>query len=112
MPHQLWLKYPGAPSNKEKVVRLARIGATNNGAERRETEEAKAQRMVERLGWTEKGLQEARKGDKRRLRPEVRLRRATTIRLKWIAEQLAMGSWTNVSLLGVEKAKTGINFKK
>ena len=33
--------------------------------------------------------------------------------LKWIAERLAMGSWTNVSnLLGVERAKTAINFTK
>ena len=89
-----------------------RIGATNYGAERRETEEAKAQRLVaagiERVGWTERDLQGARKGDKRKVRMAVRLRRETTISLKWIAKRLAMGSWTNVSnLLGVEKAKTG-----
>jgi hypothetical protein len=53
------------------------------------------------------------KGDKQKVRMAARLRRETTMSLKWIAQRLAMGSWTNVSnLLGVERAKTGINFTK
>ena len=93
------------------------IGATNYGAERREMKEAKAQRLVaagmDRLGWTERDLEGARKGDARKVRMAVRLRRETTISLKWIAKRLVMGSWTNVSnLLGVEKAKTGTHFTK
>jgi hypothetical protein len=38
-----------------------------------------------------------RKGDKRKVRIAVRLRRKTTITLKWMAEQLAMGTWANVA---------------
>jgi hypothetical protein len=38
-----------------------------------------------------------RKGDKRRVRIALRLRRETTMTLKWMAEQLAMGTWVNVA---------------
>ena len=64
-------------------------------------------------GW-EQGLSSATKRIKgRKCGWGVRLRRETTMSLKWIAERLAMGSWTNVSnLLGVERAKTAINFTK
>ena len=94
-----------------------RIGATNYGTERRETEEAKAQRLVrgemDRIGWTDEELRGAPKGDKRKVRMAARLRGETTMSLKWIAERLAMGSWTNVSnLLAVERAKTVLNFTK
>ena len=93
-----------------------RIGATNYGAERREMEEAKAQRLVkeemERLGWKEKDLLRTPKGDRRKVKIAVRLRGETTMTLKWIANRLAMGGWTNVSnLLGAERAKTKRNVK-
>jgi hypothetical protein len=36
----------------------------------------------------------------------VRLRRETTMTLKWVAERLVMGSWSNVSnLLAVARKK-------
>jgi len=39
----------------------------------------------------------------------ARLRRETTLSLKWIAEQLAMGSWTHVSnLLGAERKRESL----
>jgi hypothetical protein len=42
-------------------------------------------------------------GTKRKIRLAARIRRETTLSLKWIAEHLAMGSWTHVSnLCGAE----------
>ena len=38
-----------------------------------------------------------RKGDKRKVRIALRLRRETTLTLKWTAEQLAMGTWANAA---------------
>ena len=35
--------------------------------------------------------------NKRKVRIALRRRRETTMTLKWIAEQLAMGTWTNVT---------------
>ena len=68
---------------------------------------------MDRLGWTQEEVRGAPKGNKRKVRMAARLRRETTMSLKWIAERLAMGSWTNVSnVLGVERAKTAINFTK
>jgi hypothetical protein len=62
------------------------------------------------LGWHAAALRQARKGDERKVRLAARLRTETTLSLKWIAEHLAMGSWTNVStLLG---AKRKGKFKK
>jgi hypothetical protein len=109
----------GSQEFRQELLAAAaeRIGATNYGTERRETEETKAQRLVrgemDRLGWTDEELRGATKGDKRKVRMAAPLRRETTMRVKWIAARLAMGSWTNVSnLLGVERAKSVINFTK
>ena len=81
----------------------------NYGAERREAQEAKAQRLLAEglasLGWTERTLRQTRKGDKRKVKLAARLRRETTMSLKWIAQHLHMGSWTYVSnLLADQKA--------
>ena len=35
--------------------------------------------------------------NKRKVRIALRQRRETTMRLKWMAEQLAMGTWANVA---------------
>jgi hypothetical protein len=40
-----------------------------------------------------------RKGDGRKVSLAARLRRETTMSLKWIANELHMGSWTYVSNL-------------
>ena len=48
----------------------------------------------DRIGWRKEALRGAPKGDKRKVRLAARLRRETTMSLKWIAERLAMGSWT------------------
>jgi hypothetical protein len=50
-------------------------------------------------GLTEEELPAMRKGDKVRVMLARRLRRETTMSLKWIARRLHMGSWTYVSNL-------------
>ena len=42
-------------------------------------------------------MQTTLKGDKRKIRIAKRLREETTMTLKWIAEQLHMGTWTHVA---------------
>ena len=44
-------------------------------------------------------LQSRRKGDKDKVAIAARLRRETTMSLKWLAARLVMGSWTNVANL-------------
>ena len=52
---------------------------------------------LRRRRWTWGQLTRWRKGDKRKVRIALRLRRETTMTLKWMAEQLAMGTWANVA---------------
>ncbi len=86
---------------------MGQVGADHYGADRRETSQQKAERMVvdelKRLGGTEEDLQRRRKGDKGKVRTARRLRQETTMSLKWIAQRLHMGSWTYVSKLLNEK---------
>ena len=85
----------------------ARVGRSHYGAERQETDEAKAQRLVreglQALGWAEKELPRRRKGDKGKVKLARQLRTETTMTLRWIADRLRMGSWTYVSNLLREK---------
>ena len=73
-----------------------RAGENHVGPELAESEEQKALRIVEqelrRRRWTREQLTQWRKGDKRKVRIALRLRRETTRTLKWISEQLAMGT--------------------
>ncbi len=68
---------------------------------RRETVEEKAQRLLTgeltALGWTQAELARRPKGDARKVRIARRLRAETAVTLKWIAEQLHMGTWTHVA---------------
>ncbi len=59
---------------------------------------------MRRLGWEKGDLQRRRKGDMGKVTTERRLRRETTMSLKWIAQRLRMGSWDYVSKLLREKA--------
>src|SRR5688572_11501069 len=69
------------------------------GDEIKETEEHKARRIIKeelaRLKWTVRDLRTTLKGDRRKIRIAKRLRAETTMTLKWIAEQLHMGTWTH-----------------
>ena len=56
-------------------------------------------------GWREEELARMRKGDQVEVKLAQRLRRETTMSLKWIARRLQMGSWTYVSNLLHEKRK-------
>jgi REP-associated tyrosine transposase len=71
------------------------------GPERDETEQATASRIVQeelkRLGWTKAELRRRRKGDAVKVALARRLREETAVSLKWIAQNLHMGTWTHVS---------------
>jgi len=86
---------------------VERVGASHYGADRRETGEQKAERIVreelKRRGWKEQDLPGLSKGDKDKVALARRLRQETTMSLKWIARRLRMGSWTYVSNLLHEK---------
>ena len=83
--------------------------ATHYGAERREVQTSQALELLraerQRLGWDRAALRRASKGDERKVRLAVRIRQETAMSLKWIAEHLAMGSWTHVSNLLVAERK-------
>lgn len=78
-----------------------KVGPNHYGRERGEAAESKAKRIVQeeltRLGWSEGELQRRRKGDVEKIRIARRIRRETTMSLKWIAASLAMGTWTYVA---------------
>ena len=85
-----------------------RMGAEHYGEERRETDDQKAERIVteelKRRGWKESELGLRPKADKAKIALALRLRKETTMSLKWIALRLQMGSWTYVSnLLGANR---------
>jgi putative transposase len=71
------------------------------GWERDETEQAKASRIIQkelkRLGWSKAELKRRRKGDAQKVALARRLRGETAVSLRWIAENLHMGTWTHVS---------------
>jgi hypothetical protein len=82
---------------------VQRLGPNHYGAERRETQVQKAERMVQeelqRLGWPETDLRARLKGHGGKVPVARRLRQETTMSLKWIAARLHMGSWTYISNL-------------
>jgi hypothetical protein len=87
---------------KELLAQMAeKAGASHCGEELRESAEEKAQRIVgdemKKLGWSERHLEEHRKGDLRKVRIARRLRAETTMTLQWIADRLKMGAWTHVA---------------
>ena len=87
-----------------------RRGPEHYGEEHFESDEARALTIVEqelkRRRWKEEELKVRRKGDKNKVAIAARLRKETTMTLKWIAERLWMGSWNNVSnLLAADNRK-------
>jgi REP element-mobilizing transposase RayT len=86
-----------------------RTGPGYSGGVRGEAEEAKARRIVReelgRLGRTVVELQSLRKSDPAKVRVAGRLRVETTMSLKWIAEELHMGSWSYVFSLVKQPTK-------
>jgi len=87
---------------KELLAQAAeRMGENHYGAQRHESSEAKAARIVseelKRRAWTQEELRPRAKGDVEKVLVAQRLRQETTVSLKWIAQQLEMGSWTHVA---------------
>jgi ATPase subunit of ABC transporter with duplicated ATPase domains len=99
----------GSEEFRQELLAAAqeRVGISHYGADRQETGEQKAERIVceelKRHGWKEEDLPELSKGDKGKVALARRLRQETTMSLKWIAGRLRMGSWTYVSNLLHEK---------
>jgi REP element-mobilizing transposase RayT len=77
------------------------LSENHRARERVETEGEKAERIVAQElkadGREEKDLRVLRKGDALKVRIAQRLRKETTVTLKWIAARLQMGTWTHVS---------------
>jgi putative transposase len=95
----------GSEEFRQELLEAAveRVGANHYGADRQETGEQKAERVLrehlQRRGWKEEDLPGLPKGDKSKVALARRLRQETTMSLKWIARRLRMGSWTYVSNL-------------
>jgi len=87
---------------------VERVGPNHYGAQRQETGMQKAERILreelKRMGWSEEELRGRAKGHPGKVVIARRLRQETTMSLKWIAERLAMGTWTYVSNLLSPKA--------
>ena len=73
-----------------------RRGQWHYGEELQESAEERAEQLIraelKAKGWTEKELQERRKGDAFKVRLAERLRGETTMTLRWIADRLGMGT--------------------
>jgi REP-associated tyrosine transposase len=89
---------------------FGRAGPSHHSARRHETQEAKAEAIVKeglkQIGWSEGDLASRPKGAKGKVAVARRLRKETTMSLKWIATRLEMGTWTYVSNLVNTKHKT------
>ncbi len=94
--------YGGDAFRRELLLQASqRLGQHHYGEERRESAEDKAGRLVaaglKEAGWKESDLALRRKGDPVKIALARRLRRETTMPLKWICARLAMGSWKSVN---------------
>jgi REP element-mobilizing transposase RayT len=84
-------------------------GEHHYAEDRYESDEQKAGRIIaaelKRLRWEPEELTRRRKGDRRKVRIAMRLRQETTMTLRWVAQALHMGAWTNVSNLLSQERK-------
>jgi putative transposase len=90
----------------------SRPGPSHFGEALRESEEARAERLVaeglKRLKWNEEELKARRKGEPKKLKLALALRSQTTMPLAWVAERLSMGTRGHLAFL-LGRAKTGKN---
>jgi REP element-mobilizing transposase RayT len=90
--------YIGGEEFRHRLLKQmeGKIGEHHSGALRRESAEAKAQRIIaeelKRLGWRKNELSRRRKGDPVKLGIAARLRRETTLSIKQIAERVHLGT--------------------
>ena len=94
---------------EELLAQMHQPRGDHYGAELREADAVHAERVVaeelRRRGWREAELALRRKADPEKVEMAWRLRRETTMSLKWIAKRLQMGVWTHVSNCLVQKRK-------
>jgi REP element-mobilizing transposase RayT len=80
-----------------------KVTENHRAPERAETDEAKAERIIQaglrELGWTEEDLRQRKKCIPEKVGLAQRVRAETTLSLKRVAERLNMGTWTNTSNL-------------
>ena len=80
-----------------------KMGENHDAKERRESSEEKARRILldemKQQDWAEKDLKRKSQGDRKKVKIAPRLRAERTVTLKWIAEELQMGTWRYVSNL-------------
>jgi len=78
-----------------------KFGANHYAGQRQESSEEKARRILteelRELDWRPGEMEKRLKGDPEKVRIARRLRGETTVTLKWIADELRMGSWTYLS---------------
>lgn len=88
----------GSPRIREQRLQQSegKLGEHRSGGLRRETAEAKAERLVEEelrsLGWTQEDLATHRKSDPGKLAIAAGLRRETTLSIKAIAARVQLGA--------------------
>jgi len=88
----------GSDTFKQQMLErtAGRSGDHHSGVLRQKRAEVKAGRIIEeelrRLGWQESELVERRKTDPGKLALAARLRRETTLPLKWIAARVRLGT--------------------
>lgn len=88
----------GSDAFQQKLLEMiaGTLGGSHSGALKRESAEAKAERIVaeelHRLAWTESDLAHRLKGDPAKLAIAHRLRTETTLTVKRIAERLHLGT--------------------
>lgn len=87
------------------------LGEHHAGDLKRESAEAKAERLIReelrRIAWTEEDLDRRAKNDPVKLALAARVRRETTVTLRWLAVRLHLGSWKsfNANLYRWRKAQ-------
>ncbi len=97
--------YLGPAEFKAKLLERmeGKLGEHHSGELRRESAEAKAERIVaeelKRRKWDWGELKARRKGDPAKLEIAARLRRETTLTIRQIAERLYLGSWKSLNNL-------------
>jgi REP element-mobilizing transposase RayT len=98
-------------SGRYKALAVDGNGNGYGGEEVRQSALAKAQRIAQEeldtLGWAASDLQGRRKSDPQKVRIAARLRRETTMTLKWIADRLWMGAATHVASLLQRQSQKG-----
>jgi hypothetical protein len=93
----------GAETIRQELLERGRGGEGEHHCAdvRRETLAEKARRILQKeldaLGWDEAALAQRPKGDARKVRIARRLQFENSVMLKWIAEQLHLGTWTHLA---------------